>query len=334
MRRAMSPAPILRFLGGTGTVTGSRFLLDTGRARVLVDCELFQGRKELRLRNRAAFPVDPASIDAVVLTHAYLDHIGFLPAIVRDGFTGPVFCTAFTADLASIVLADSARLQAEDAAYANRKGYSKHRPALPLYTSEDAARAVTQLATVDFGVPVDAAPGVRTVLRPAGHILGSATVALFLDGPQRTLLFRARRTLSPGAAGRLRHFPFGRDDEHWMACMVGKGSGHAEPVVVLGIGPAFTGHREHRIGGAIGDPIVEPVGEVDQRVSGVAAMSDVPFDFESVFVELTGEAFHVTRLEGVAPTELGLPRRGSQHFDQPGGVAPERPDPLGDDRQH
>jgi len=127
----MSPAPILRFLGGTGTVTGSRFLLDTGRARVLVDCELFQGRKELRLRNRAAFPVDPASIDAVVLTHAYLDHIGFLPAIVRDGFTGPVFCTAFTADLASIVLADSARLQAEDAAYANRKGYSKHRPALP-----------------------------------------------------------------------------------------------------------------------------------------------------------------------------------------------------------
>ncbi len=189
MTDTTSPAPILRFLGGAGTVTGSRFLLDTGAARVLVDCGLFQGKKELRLRNWAPLPVDPATIDAVVLTHAHLDHVGYLPALARDGFTGPVFCTPPTAELASIVLDDSARLQQEEAAYANRKGYSKHHPALPLYTEADAARAEAQLATVEFGVPVNAAPGVRAVLRPAGHILGSATVTLALDRLARTVLF-------------------------------------------------------------------------------------------------------------------------------------------------
>jgi metallo-beta-lactamase family protein len=182
-------ATTLRFLGAAGTVTGSRFLVDTGAARVLVDCGLFQGRKELRLRNWAAFPVDPGTIDAVVLTHAHLDHVGYLPALVRDGFAGPAFCTPSTADLAAIVLDDSARLQEEEASYANRKGYSKHHPALALYDQTDAARAIARLTQIPFGSGVEVAPGVRAVLRPAGHILGSATVALSLDGHGRTLLF-------------------------------------------------------------------------------------------------------------------------------------------------
>jgi metallo-beta-lactamase family protein len=182
-------AATLQFLGAAGTVTGSRFLVDTGDARVLVDCGMFQGPRELRSRNWARFPLDPATIDAVVLTHAHLDHVGYLPALVRDGFAGSAYCTHSTSDLAAIVLDDSARLQEEDAAYANRKGYSKHHPALALYTQADAARAIAQLTRIDFGASVEVAPGVRAELRPAGHILGSATVALTLDRHERTLLF-------------------------------------------------------------------------------------------------------------------------------------------------
>jgi metallo-beta-lactamase family protein len=182
-------APILQFLGGAGTVTGSRFLLATRDARVLVDCGLFQGGKQLRLQNWAPFPVDPAGIDAVVLTHAHLDHCGYLPALVRDGFAGPVFCSRYTAELATIVLDDSARLQEEEAAYASRHGYSKHRPPLPLYTQDDARRAEGRLEAVAFDESVDVAPGIRAVLRPAGHILGSATVALSTGHRDRTLLF-------------------------------------------------------------------------------------------------------------------------------------------------
>jgi metallo-beta-lactamase family protein len=169
-------------------VTGSRFLLDTDEARLLVDCGLFQGPKELRVRNRAPFPVDPATIDAVVLTHAHLDHVGYLPVLARDGFDGPVLSTRFTAELSRIVLEDSARLQEEEAAYADRKGYSRHHPALPLYTQSDAATAEALLRPVEFGEAVEAAPGVEAVLRPAGHILGSATVSLTLHRSSRTLL--------------------------------------------------------------------------------------------------------------------------------------------------
>lgn len=184
-----SRAPMLRFLGGAGTVTGSRFLLDTGRALVLVDCGLFQGGKQLRLRNWTPFPVEPARLDAVVLTHAHLDHCGYLPALARDGFSGPVFCTGYTADLARIVLDDSARLQEEEAAYANRHGYSKHRPALALYTQADAHRVEAQFRSVRFDESLDIADGVRALFSPAGHILGSATVVLSIDRPDRALLF-------------------------------------------------------------------------------------------------------------------------------------------------
>ncbi len=144
----------LTFLGAAGTVTGSKHLLEVGGRRVLVDCGLFQGLKELRLRNWEPLPVDPRTIDAVVLTHAHLDHCGYLPRLVAGGFRGRIFCTPGTKDLCSLVLPDSAHLQEEDARAANRGGYSKHSPALPLYTSVDAARALTQLQPVGYQRPV------------------------------------------------------------------------------------------------------------------------------------------------------------------------------------
>lgn len=172
--------PVLSFYGGAGTVTGSRFLVDTPDARVLVDCGLFQGRKELRQRNWVPFPADPATIDAVVLTHAHVDHCGYLPALVRDGFAGRVHCTNGTRELAGIVLPDAGHLQEEEAEYANRKGFSKHHPALALYTEEDARRSLRSITAHAFDTEVEVAPGVHVTFRPAGHILGSAVVHLRL----------------------------------------------------------------------------------------------------------------------------------------------------------
>jgi metallo-beta-lactamase family protein len=163
------------FLGAAGTVTGSKFLVRSGTTRVLVDCGLFQGLKELRQRNWRPLPFDPGDLDAVVLSHAHLDHTGFLPALIRDGYDGPVHCTLPTRDLCTILLADSGRIQEEDAEYANRKGFSKHSPALPLYTSEDAERAIGRLAPVamrqDFSIGQ-----LSFTYHPAGHILGAASV--------------------------------------------------------------------------------------------------------------------------------------------------------------
>lgn len=182
--------PLLRFLGAAETVTGSRFLIATSSARVLVDCGLFQGLKPLRLRNWEPFPVDPATLDAVLLTHAHLDHTGYLPALSRNGFQGKIFATAGTEALSRIVLPDSGHLQEEDAAYANRKGYSKHLPALPLYTEEDAQRVLERFTVVPFASAVEIASGIRATFRPAGHILGSATITLELDNArQRTIVF-------------------------------------------------------------------------------------------------------------------------------------------------
>jgi metallo-beta-lactamase family protein len=170
--------PVLNFLGATGTVTGSKFVVESATAKVMVDAGLYQGTKELRQRNWAPLPVDPRSIDAVVLTHAHIDHCGYLPAFVRDGFAGPVYCSEHTAALAGIVLPDSGHLQEEEANYANRKGFSKHHPALPLYTEADARRSLESLTPLAFHDRHQVAADVTATLHPAGHILGSAIVNL------------------------------------------------------------------------------------------------------------------------------------------------------------
>ncbi len=178
----------LTFLGAARTVTGSKYLVDHGDTRVLVDCGLFQGLKELRERNWEEFPVPPRSIHAVVLTHAHLDHVGYLPRLVARGFKGRVFCTAGTQDLSRLVLPDSARIQEEDARQANKHGYSKHAPALPLYTEIEAQRALTMLQPMGYERSVGIAPGIEVEFLPAGHLLGSAFVVMRLHGGP-TVLF-------------------------------------------------------------------------------------------------------------------------------------------------
>jgi metallo-beta-lactamase family protein len=165
----------LRFLGAAGTVTGSRTLLEHGKTSVLVDCGLFQGYKVLRERNWAPFPAAPSKIGAVVLTHAHIDHSGYLPVLIRDGFRGPVFCTPATADLCRIMLKDSAALQEEDAERANRRRYTKHKPARPLYTMRDTERALERLEPVAAHTTFLPAPGIDMTFSRAGHILGAAS---------------------------------------------------------------------------------------------------------------------------------------------------------------
>ena len=177
----------ITFYGAAQTVTGSKYLLEAGGARILVDAGLFQGLKELRLRNWQDLPFDVASLDAIVLTHAHLDHIGYLPRIIAQGFRGRVFCTPGTQDLCRIVLPDSGRIQEEEAANANREGYSKHSPALPLYTEADAFRAVSQLQPVGYDRPVPVAEGVEVEFISAGHLLGSAYARITTGG--RSILF-------------------------------------------------------------------------------------------------------------------------------------------------
>ncbi|QAT83294.1 Ribonuclease [Corallococcus coralloides] len=184
----------LRFLGAAGTVTGSRFLLERegrGKCRVLLDCGLFQGLKSLRQRNWAPPPFDPVTVDAVVLSHAHLDHSGALPLLARGGFRGPVHCTPGTAALLGPLLLDSAHLQEEDAERANRHGYSRHQPALPLYTVEDARRALELVRPHPYGTPFAVGEGLEVTFRRAGHILGSATVdvAWGRGGAARHLVF-------------------------------------------------------------------------------------------------------------------------------------------------
>src|SRR5512145_191134 len=177
----------LTFLGAARTVTGSKYVLRSGRATILVDAGLFQGLKELRLRNWDEFPLQAGQIDAVVLTHAHLDHCGYLPRLVAQGFRGRVFCTAGTQDLCRIVLPDSGRTQEEDAANANRGHYSRHTPALPLYTEADAFRAISQLQPVGYDRPMPVADGIEVEFINAGHLLGSAYARIRTAG--RTLLF-------------------------------------------------------------------------------------------------------------------------------------------------
>ena len=177
----------LTFLGAAGTVTGSKHLLDTGAHRILVDCGLFQGLKELRERNWEPLPVDAHAIHAIVLTHAHLDHVGYLPRLVAQGFRGRVYCTPGTRDLCSLVLVDAARIQEEDARDANRHGYSRHHPALPLYSVDDAELALTLLQPVGYNVPLPITPDVQLEFVNAGHLLGSSYARI--TSGERTILF-------------------------------------------------------------------------------------------------------------------------------------------------
>ena len=172
----------LTFLGAARTVTGSKYLLEAGGQRVLIDCGQFQGLKELRRRNWGAFPIHPSAIHAVILTHAHIDHSGLLPRLVANGFHGRIYCTPGTADLCSLLLPDAGRLQEEDARLANRGRFSRHSPAVALFTEADAYAALAQVEAVPFGQPIAAATGVEAEFVHAGHLLGSAFVRVSRAG--------------------------------------------------------------------------------------------------------------------------------------------------------
>jgi metallo-beta-lactamase family protein len=174
----MADGATLQFFGAAGTVTGSKYLVDTAGGQLLLDCGLFQGLKELRLRNWSPPPFDVAALEAVVLSHGHIDHSGFLPRLVRQGFRGPIQCTSGTADLLRVLLLDAAHLQEEEARTANRYGYSKHKPALPLFTTGDAEAALSLVEPHSYEERFRVVPGTTVLLRRAGHILGSATVEL------------------------------------------------------------------------------------------------------------------------------------------------------------
>ena len=177
----------LSFFGATQTVTGSRYLLACGERRVLVDCGLFQGYKHLRLKNWARLPFAADQVDAVLLTHAHLDHSGYLPLLVKNGFKGPIYATNATVELCRILLPDSGYLQEEQAQFANRHGFSKHSPALPLYTEKDAYQCLKKFRTVSFDEAIEPAPGVRAVFSRAGHLLGAASVRV--EHGSKSILF-------------------------------------------------------------------------------------------------------------------------------------------------
>ena len=174
--------PKLSFLGAVGTVTGSKYLLESERRRYLIDCGLFQGFKQLRLRNWSPLVIPPSSISSVILTHAHLDHSGYLPVLVKQGFQGPIYCTQATRDLCGLLLPDSGFLQEKDAEFANRHGFSKHHPALPLYTRREAERTLKLFKAIDFDRPFNFSKTASITARAAGHILGAAILEVTMNG--------------------------------------------------------------------------------------------------------------------------------------------------------
>ncbi|HEY3171399.1 MAG TPA: MBL fold metallo-hydrolase [Thermoanaerobaculia bacterium] len=193
----------LRFLGACGTVTGSKFLLEAGSRQVLIDCGVFQGSSELKEKNWTAPPFDPRSLDAAILTHAHIDHTGYLPRLGKAGFSGPVYVTPPTAGLLQYLLPDAAHLHEEDARYANQKGYSRHRPALPFFDANDATAALSLLRPVEFHARAEIAPGLAFTFRRVGHILGAAFI---------TIEVGSRRIVFSGDVGQ-RDVPILKDPE-------------------------------------------------------------------------------------------------------------------------
>lgn len=191
-----SGEPTIQFLGAAGTVTGSRFLLSCGNTKVMVDCGMFQGLKELRLKNWNPLSIDPSEVSAVVLTHAHLDHCGYIPKLVKDGFKGKIHATEFTTKLAEVILLDSARIQTEDAKYAAKKGFSKHNPPKALYEEIDANKAIKQFSPEKFHTRIEIAEQTFVTFYPSGHILGAAFVEVEFFG---------KRLLFTGDMGRQKH---------------------------------------------------------------------------------------------------------------------------------
>lgn len=202
----------ISFHGAAGTVTGSKYLVRAGNSRVLIDCGMFQGLKALRLLNWEGAGFRPDEPSAILLTHSHLDHIGYLPRLVAHGYRGPIYCTPATAEMARILLLDAAKIQEEDAAYANKKGFSKHKPALPLYTVKDALRALQQFKTVPYHKPFAREGGITAKFLNAGHILGSSVIQLDIEQPEG----KARMVFS-GDLGRY-HQPLHTDPEPLPEC--------------------------------------------------------------------------------------------------------------------
>ena len=290
----------ITFLGGADTVTGSKYLVQHDQHRLLVDCGLFQGYKQLRLRNWSPLPVAPQQIHAVLLTHAHLDHSGYLPLLAREGFDGRIHATAGTRDLCAILLPDSGHIQEEDAAFANRHGFSKHAPALPLYTRQDALDCLPLIKAEDFGHPFEPLPGWRATFSRAGHIIGAASLLLEVAG---------RRILFSGDLGRTDDFLMNPPDRAPVADTVLIESTYGDrehPVedVLTELGAAL--HRVAARGGVAVLPVFA-VGRAQAILHAIAelkARADIPSSLP-VFLD-SPMAIHTTHLVERYPHEHRL----------------------------
>lgn len=290
----------ITFLGGTDTVTGSKYLVRHEQRSLLVDCGLFQGYKQLRLRNWNPLPVVPNQIDAVILTHAHLDHSGYLPLLAREGFSGPVYATPATRSLCGILLPDSGHIQEEDAAFANRHGFSRHTPALPLYTRQDALNCLPLIKATEFGHTFQPMPGWRATFSHAGHIPGAASLLLEVAG---------RRILFSGDLGRTDDFLMNPPDRAPAAdtVLIESTYGdreHPEEDVVAELGPAL--QRLAKRGGVAVVPVFA-VGRAQALLHAIDELKlrgDIPKSLP-VFLD-SPMAIHTTQLVGHYPLETRL----------------------------
>jgi metallo-beta-lactamase family protein len=267
----------ITFLGGASTVTGSKYLVRHENKCLLVDCGLFQGYKQLRLRNWTPLPVAPDQISAVLLTHAHLDHSGYLPMLAKEGFSGPVYASKGTRDLCRILLPDSGHIQEEDAEFANRHKFSKHAPALPLYTRQNALDALPLIKTVEFDRSFVPMPGWKATLSRAGHILGASSVLLEVAG---------RRILCSG--------DLGRPDDLLMSPPAD--APHADTVLI----ESTYGDRTHPV-----EDVLAELAPALQRVSRRGGVAVVPV-FAVGRAQALLHAIHILKLKGELPTSLPI----------------------------
>ena len=293
----------ITFLGGASTVTGSKYLVRHGAQTLLVDCGLFQGYKQLRLRNWNPLPVAPSQIDAVILTHAHLDHSGYLPLLAREGYGGHVHATRGTRELCAVLLPDSGHIQEEDAAFANRHGFSKHAPALPLYTRKDALACLKLIRQHDFNHSFEPVKGWRATFFRAGHILGAASLLLEVAG---------RRILFSGDLGRTDDFLMNPPDRAPTADTVVVESTygdrtHPKEDVLAELGPAL--HRLAGRGGVAVVPVfaVGRAQEILHAITVLKARGDIPSRLP-VFLD-SPMAIHTTHLFEHFPDEHRLDAR-------------------------